>query len=162
MSKMGLEDIFSGAKTGVTFYGAFFGAVAQKYGMEEALALDRKTFEAMGAMQGKMFKEQMGIEEAGIKEALALNKATLDSLGIPYEVMEESPTHAIWRCNRCSVYEGNLMAGLDHETTKALCASGAAGFQKAAFKALNPKLNYELKSFRSSSDDFCEEEVVLQ
>ena len=37
---MGLEDVFNGANTGVTFYGALFGAVAQTYGMEQALAMN--------------------------------------------------------------------------------------------------------------------------
>ena len=49
---MGLEDVFNGANTGVTFYGALFGAVAQTYGMEQALALSSKVLETMGTMQG--------------------------------------------------------------------------------------------------------------
>jgi hypothetical protein len=48
---MGLEDVLNGAKTGVTFYGALFRAVAQTYGMEPALALNSKVLETIGTMQ---------------------------------------------------------------------------------------------------------------
>jgi len=49
---MGLEDVFNGTKTGATFYGALLGALAQTYGMEQALALNSKVLETMETMQG--------------------------------------------------------------------------------------------------------------
>jgi hypothetical protein len=66
---MTVEDIFSGAESGLTMFFAYVNEVAGEIGMERAIALDTKVCQAMGAVQGKMMKEQVGIEEFDVQTA---------------------------------------------------------------------------------------------
>jgi len=56
------------------FFDAFANAVAKEIGMERTLGLMTKTCETMGAMQGKMMKEQVGTKEIDAKAAWSLVK----------------------------------------------------------------------------------------
>jgi len=158
---MAVEDTFNGAKNAFVFHAAYLNTVAQEMGMERALALNTKMLETMGAMQGRMMKEQAGIEEVDAKAAYSLTKAVTESLGLLFEVLEESPTTVRMRCRRCSVYEGWQMAGLDDKTRETMCRAGSLRFMDAAVKQLDPKLTYQLLKYRSGPDDFCEEQIVL-
>src|SRR3989304_4323725 len=122
---MAIEDAFNGAKSAFTFYGAYLSAVAQETGMERALALHTKIDEAMGAMQGKEMREQAGAEEIDAKAAWSLAKAVPASLGLVFEVLEETPTTVRMKCRRCSVCEGWQMAGLDDKTRETMCRVGS-------------------------------------
>ena len=66
---MAIEDTFNGAKVAYTFFFAYLNTVAQEIGMDQALALLTKMAEAMGARQGKMIKEQAGVQECDAKAA---------------------------------------------------------------------------------------------
>jgi len=77
---MAVEDTFNGAKAGLTMLHAYTNTVAQAIGMEQALALDTKTCEAMGAAQGKMIKAQAGIEEFDAQAAHQLPRKLLKAL----------------------------------------------------------------------------------
>jgi len=158
---MSMEDAFNAAKNAFTFYGAYLNTVAQEIGLERALALSTKMDETMGAMQGKMIKEQAGIEEVDAKAAYSLVKGVPESLGLAFEVLEESPTTVRFRCSQCSLYEGWQMAGLDDKTRETMCRTGSLRFMDAVVKQLSPRLSYQLSKYRSAPDDFCEEQIVL-
>jgi hypothetical protein len=158
---MAIEDVFNGAKSAFTFYFAYLNTVAQEIGMERALALHTKMCEAMGAMQGKMMKEQAAIEEFDAKAAYSLTKSVPESIGISMEVVEESPQRVAFKTGRCPIYEAAQMVGLDAKTIEAICRAGALRFMDTAAKQLNPNLGHQLRKLRSAADDFCEEEIVL-
>jgi len=158
---MSMEDAFNGAKNAFAFYGAYLNTVAQEIGLERALALNTKMLETMGAMQGKMVKQQARIEEADAKGAYSLAKGVPESLGLAFEVLEESPTTVRFRCPQCSFYEGCQMAGLNDKTREIMCRAGSLRFMDAIVKQLNPRLSYQLAKYRSAADDFCEEQIVL-
>ena len=50
---MGMEDVFNGAKSAMTFYDAYLKTVAEEIGMDQAVSLHTKMFETMGEMQGQ-------------------------------------------------------------------------------------------------------------
>lgn len=159
---MAIEDTFNGAKKAFTFLHAYINAVAQEIGMERALALDTKVCEAMGAAQGKMIKEQAGVEEIDAKAAHPLASNSIEEgIGVNSEVIEESPQRVVLKVGKCPVYEAWQMLGMDAETIEAECRAGALRFMDTMVKQLNPNLNYKLTKFRSAADDFCEEEIVL-
>jgi hypothetical protein len=159
---MAVEDTFNGAKSGLTLFQAYVNTVAQEIGMERALALDTKMCEAVGATQGKMIKEQTGIEEFDAKSAhpLLLN-AIEEGFGILSEVIEESPQRVVFKVGRCPVYEAAEALGMDAEAIEANCRADSIRFMDAMTKQLNPNLSYQLRKFRSAADDFCEEAIVL-
>jgi hypothetical protein len=158
---MPMEDAFNGAKNAFAFFSAYVNMAAQEIGMERALALHTKTTEELGGIQGKMMKEQTGDQEVDAKAAYSLVKALPESLGITFEVLEESPAMVRFSCKRCSVYEGAQMAGMDKNVTESMCRAGSIPCMNAAVKQLNPRLSYQLTKYRSGPDDFCEEQIVL-
>ena len=129
--------------------------------MERALALCTKMYVAMGAAQGKMMKEQSGVEEIDAKAAALPIKNITEGIGIISEVIEESPQKVVTRFGRCPLYEAAQAVGMDAENIEALCRAGGVRFVGTMFKQLNPNLNHRLRKFKSSADDFCEEEIVL-
>ena len=157
---MGMEDVFNGAKSAMTFYGAYLKTVADDIGMDKALSLHTKMFETMGTMQGEMAKEKSGPKEIDTKAAFSLAKSAPESLGIGVEVVEESPQSIALKVGKCPIYESAQMMGMDAETIETMCRSGPIRFLDAMTKQLNPNLSYKLQRFRSGADDFCEEVIV--
>ena len=160
---MAMQDTFNGAKSAFTLMMSYFNAVAHEIGLERAAALDTEVCEAMGAAQGKMMKEQAGMQEVDIKTAATMALTSIkEGFGIDSEVIKESPQRIVTRCGGCPVYEAGQMAGLDTETIEALCRTSSIGFMDQMVKQLNPNLSYQLRKFRSASDDFCEEEILVE
>jgi len=158
---MAIEDTFNGAKNAFTLFFAYLNTVAQEIGMERALALNTKMWEAMGAARGKMMKEQSDIKEFDARAAHSLTKSVPENIGISMEVLEESPQRVVTKTGKCPLYEACQVVGLDAKTIEARCRTGSVRFMDAAVKQLNPNLNYRLRKHRSGPDDFCEEEIVL-
>jgi hypothetical protein len=159
---MTVEDVFSGAKSGLTMFFAYMGTVGEEIGMERAIALDTKTCEAMGAAQGEMIKEQAGIEEFDVQTAgQMLSSAIEQGYGILSERMEETPREVVFRVGRCPVYEAARALGMDDETIEASCRAGPVRFMDAIAKELNADLSYELREFRSGANEPCVEALTM-
>jgi hypothetical protein len=159
---MAVEDTFNGAKNAFSFIFAYINTVGQEIGMERAIALDTKMCEMMGAVQGKMLKEQAGIEEVDAQTAAALTgKLVEEAFGIKSDVAEASPQMVVTRIGRCPLYEAAQMLEMDAAAIEALCRAGAIRNMDTITKQLNPDLSYQLSKFRSSADDVCEEVIVL-
>jgi hypothetical protein len=158
---MAVEDIFTGAKNGYLMLHAYTNTVAQAIGMEQALALATKMSETMGAEEGKMYKEQAGIEEFDTKAAYQGLNTMDEGVGILTEVIEESPKKIIFKVGRCPIYEAAQALGMDTKAIEANCRASSIRFMEAMAKQLNPNLSYQLTKFRSAADDYCEEAIVL-
>ena len=159
---MGLEDVLKGATNGFANFFAYLSFVAQEVGMEKAIDINTKMAKYMGRVQGDMIKKQAGIEEADIKTTLSLVKGYLDGIGLTIDVLEESPTEVRYKCGRCPVYDGCVMAGIDKGLYEDICRRAPAEFMDALVKQFNPKLSYQLTKFRTAPDDFCVECIVLK
>ena len=60
---MANENTYKGARNAYIYYFAYLTTVAQEIGMERAIALQTKMCEARGTIDGKIIKEQAGVEE---------------------------------------------------------------------------------------------------
>jgi len=158
---MAIEDAFMGARTALMLFDAYVNTVAQEIGRERAVALMAKMCESIGAMRGKMMKEQSSIKEFNAKTAWSLVKSLKDILGESHEVLEESPQRLLVRNGRCPFYEAARMLGMDANTIGAGCRAGPMRLMDTVVKQLNPNLNLQVRKFRSTPEDFCEEEIVL-
>jgi hypothetical protein len=158
---MATKEAFAGAKTGFTFLNAFVGAVAQEIGMERTLGIITKMSENFGTMRGKMIKQKAGAKEINAKTAWSLMKPVVDDIVLNFETVEESPSKVVIRSGRCAVYEAAQALGIDGKTVEAVCRAGGNRMDDVLVKQLNPNLSFRLRKFRSSADDFCDEEVVL-
>jgi hypothetical protein len=159
---MTVEDTFNGANAALVFDHAWRNAVAQVLGMEQALAIETKICEAMGTAQGKMIKEQTGIDEFNtITARQMLTNLMEEGFGVLSDVIEESPQMARIKVGRCPVYESALALGMDVEAIESSCRAGSVRFMDSVAKQLNPNLGWQLINFRSTPDGYCEEAVVL-
>ena len=158
---MTIEDTFRGAKNGYIYNYAYLTMVAEEIGMERAIALENKMCEARGALDGKIIKEQAGVEEFDAKVVASLAQNYVESIGISSEVIEESPQKVSFKIGGCPLYEAAQAVGLEDEIIEALCRAGPVRNMDSMVKQLNPNLNYQLRKFRSGTDNFCEEVIVL-
>ena len=159
---MGIEDTYNGAASAMTFFNAYIQTVAEEIGMDKAVGLYAKMCENMGAMQGEMLKEQAGMEEFDAKAAWSLVKTIPEGIGISSEVISESPQEIIVKLDKCPVYQAGQMLGLDAETIETMCRNGPAKLMNTCTQQLNPKLNYQLRKFRTAPDDCCEEAIIQE
>jgi hypothetical protein len=158
---MAIEDTFNGAKNAFVFHQAFVNTVAQEIGSERASALETKMCETLGALQGRMAKEQAGIEEFDAKAAHLVCDQLVGGLGLIAEVTEESPQEVVFKVGRCPDFEAAQMVGQDVQASEAACRAGAIRFMDTVVKQLNPNLRYELRKYRSAPEEPCVEAIVL-
>ena len=119
------------------------------------------TCKSMGSLQGKMLKSKAKhekIKEMTPKNASLLGSEAIKGFGIETEILKESDEKVSIKVGKCPVYEAAKMMGLDPEP---LCRKSAIPFMNCLVKELSSDLQYELKKFRASQDDFCEEAIVL-
>jgi hypothetical protein len=155
------DDAFNAATFAFASYNGFLGAVAKAIGMEQTLALQGQVDEFMGTEQGKMIKEQAGVDEANVQTAHALLENILTTIGTSSELIEASPQKVVLKVSRCPIYEAGLVVGMDPAQIEASCRSGALRFMDAAAKQLNPDLTYSLETFRSGPEEGCIEQIAL-
>lgn len=158
---MARKDAFTGAKTVFMLFDAYVNTVAQEIGMERAVGLMTKTCEYLGTMQGQILKEQARIGECDPKTARSLMNTLNEDLGIKSQVVEESPKKMVTRAAKCPMYEAGQTLGMDAKTMETICRAGFNRYDDMLVKQLNPSLSFRLRKFRSTLDDFCEEEIVL-
>lgn len=106
-------------------------------------------------------KEQSAIKEFDAKAAWSMVKSFKDGIGESHEVLEESPQRVVLKNGRCPMYEAARMLGMDADTIETSCHVGPMTFMDTAVKQLNPNLNLWVRKFRSTPEDFYQEEIVL-
>ena len=159
---MAHNDKLDGARNAFALHFTYVDSVAEEIGVDEAIALSEKVDEDMGSIRGQMIREQAGqMEFDAPSAASAARESIKNDFGIVSNVIEESDRRVVMQCGRCPVYEAARMVGMDNDEVRTQCCGGAIGYMDSLVKQLNPRLRYRLKKFRSSADDHCEEEVVM-
>jgi hypothetical protein len=158
---MSKQAVLEAAANTYTFYLALFNALVQEVGEERANALQAKTLEGFGAMQGKMARAQTDVEEFNAETAFQFTKLVPESLGMTLEVVEASPDKVVFRAHRCPVYDAGLLMGQDHASMEATCPVASLKFMDAMAKQFNPNLSYQCVKYRAGPDDYCDEALVL-
>jgi hypothetical protein len=141
--------------------GGFFKSVAQGETKDKALRYLSSSLEDLGAMTGKMTKEQMGIETLDVATIKTIMDGMVETYGLASEFEAESKR---LRVNNyaCPFYDGLKTAGFDDAAIEEFCRSGPATMVNSFFGQIDPTVEYKLQKFRSSPDDFCVEEFVVK
>lgn len=158
---MATGNAFDAAKTVLVILDAYANSVGQEIGKERAVAIMTKMADNMGARQGKMLKEKSGIKKFDAKSAAVLLNTVPQSFGMTLERIEGTPKRAVSKSGRCPVYEAAQELGMDAASIEAMCRASSIRMMDAAVKQLDPALSMRIRKFRSSAQDFCEEEIVL-
>jgi len=158
---MAADDTFQGAASAFTLMHAYRNRVAQDFGMDKALDMDSEVCSGLGAIRAGEIREEAGGEVFDLPDAReALARSILKDFGIGARMGKEGPDEVILEVGRCPVYEAARALGMDNQTVEAMCRATAMSYMNAMAKELNPDLGYELRRFRSSAEDCCEEAVV--
>jgi hypothetical protein len=160
---MSHEDKLKGAKNVFGLYYAYLNNVAREIGIDKAEEIGTELFKMNGSARGKMIKEKANMEEFTAEAASsAARQAIMEDFGIVSKPVEEGRDRVVVKCERCPVYDGAFMAGMDPGSIEVQCRNASIGYMNALVKELNPRLKYKLKKFRNSAEGECEEEIVLE
>ena len=152
------ESAFEAAKNAYTMYGWFLQEVAREAGWDKAIAIHAGVGDKIGGMLGGMVRAKCGEQKADAACVSAVLEETNKGFGIDYEV-QASNGGVTARYERCPVYEGLAVAGIDHTTIQRLC-QGISSRQYEHLHALVPELTGKVK-IRESASDNCVEEYIL-
>jgi hypothetical protein len=156
------NNVPKGAKTMIILLNGYMNTVGKVIGKEKALNFYTKACDGIGAKRGKMTKQQSDIKQFDAKLAWSmLVKNLKDDSGFTYEILEESPERVVVRNTTCPFYEAAKTLGIDDKTFENYCRAGSMRMADAAIKQLNPKLSIRVQKFRSPSDGYCDEEIIL-
>lgn len=159
---MAIEDTRTGARTGLTLLLGYVGTVAGEIGMDRALELDTKLCRQMGAAQGQMLKQQVGVDEVDAATASQLvSQALAGGFGIQADTLESTAERAALQVGECPVYQAAQAVGMDHEEIQAVCQAGSLPFMAAMVKQLNPQAVYRLERFRAGPNGTCQEVIEI-
>lgn len=160
---MSHEDKRQGAANVFGLYYAYLNNIGQEIGIDKAEEIGSQLFKMNGSARGQAIKAISEMDEFTAEgAAAAARKSILEDFGIVSNSIEESPQRVVVKCETCPVYNGARMAGMDSGSIEAHCRSASIGYMDALVKELNPRLKYRLRKFRTSEEDTCEEEIVLE
>ena len=156
---MSLEDAFNATKRMASRLATYVMAVAEKYGKEEAFELLKSTFAQSGRQTGDMLKQQLEGKEASALDISDLVLPGIASAGHELEKIEEGADKVTVKILRCAAYEGFQEAGAPAEE---FCRYWAEPMMDALAKAINPKARWKFLKIRSSAEDYCLEQVIIE
>jgi hypothetical protein len=157
---MSKKDVFDGVKAGLMMYDALLLGVAEQFGMERAVALQSKVTEKIGAMQEPLTIKRKTTKNYDARAVEPLVRAAYKGLGSSIKIVEESPHCVLVQCSRCPNYKAAHELGMDPTLIERWCRAGRIKSIETMIKLFNPDLTFRLVRFRSTPEDFCEEEIV--
>ena len=96
----------------VTVDGLWFKGVEEKYGLDAALKLDVKMWEAESLIEAKRIKKLFNLNEGGLEAIIkTINFMTWASSASPGYEYEISGNRAIWTCTSCVPQEKRIQIG---------------------------------------------------
>jgi len=156
---MGKEDVFNAIMSSMSMYGGLFKSITDDVGLDKALEYHAKQGESFGMMIGETLKRQLG-DKAPTTEALkSVLQPEVEGWGFDAE-FDVSPTAVSIKVQRCPIYEGFKMAGLDHETIGKMCSAWYSA-EYTQLKKYYPKIEGRLK-YRDSSEGYCLDKFTLK
>jgi len=155
------EEIYFATRKVFATYAAFFTEVAHTVGIEKTLTLHERVHERLGMGLAQLLSgpchERCELET--LRDLLVQNNR---SLGMSSEVLESTPDLVVIKNDRCPMYDGYWMGGMDERTSRMLCERGCTVKLNTALRVLNPHIEHRVKSYRASTEDACLEEIRLR
>ena len=157
---MANKDAFNNAKTLLKMHHVFAQAVAEEIGLDRAIDLSAKAMEKMGAMPELPTIKRKTTKKFNARAVEPLVRAAYKGLGSSIKIVEESPHCVLVQCSRCPNYKAAHELGMDPMLIERWCRAGRIKSIETMIKLFNPDLTFRLVRFRSTPEDFCEEEIV--
>ena len=124
-----------------TVDGLYFIGIEDKFGTESATEIDRKVWEAMGKIEARRLKENLGLKGNDIPSVMEALKMTGWSLDLENKEIIVSEDVGIFRNTNCRVQKTRVKKGLGEFPCKMVRWS----YLKAFAAELNPNIEVECK-----------------
>lgn len=132
-------------------------------GTERAFDILSRVVEVRGGDDGKALIERLGIDGSGIEAGLSVYEAFLADCGIDHRVIERSDGRALIRVGKCPIYDAYHSAVLDCDwLAESMCRNLTHPLITAMVRQVNPRLRSLVRRYRSFSNGYCLEELVLE
>ncbi len=157
------EDNASGVQRAYAILFAYITEVVEEVGTEKAFGILSKVVEERGKDDGRALIKKLGIKGEDIDSGLAVYSAFLTEGGILHEEVEKSKDRALIRVNKCPIYTAYYRSGFACDwLVEAMCKNMALPLITSILKQVNPKFQAIVRRYRSSSEDYCLEELILE
>lgn len=123
------ELLIDAAKNWLAHDGLWFRAVEEKFGMEAAMELDKKTWEKFTVIEAKRIMKRLNMPKGGgIPALIQALKLRLYAFINVQEILEASENRFVFRMNRCRVQEARQRQGLPDFPCKSVGIVEYSGF----------------------------------
>ena len=123
------ELLIDAAKNWLAHDGLWFRAVEEKFGMEAAMELDKKTWEKFTVIEAKRIMKRLNMPTGGgIQALIQALKFRLYAFINVQEILEASENRFVFRMNRCRVQEARQRQGLPDFPCKSIGIVEYSGF----------------------------------
>lgn len=132
LTKKELRELLTDAsKNWLAHDGLWFRAVENRFGIEAAMELDKKTWERFTVIEAQRIMKRLGIKPGeGILALIQALKFRLYAHINVQEVLEATDTRCVFRMNRCRVQEARKRQGLPDFPCKPVGMVEYGGFAK--------------------------------
>lgn len=159
---MARQESTSGVHRAYAVLFAYIIATIEEMGSEKAFTLLSKVVEERGKEDGKALIRKLGIQETDLDAGLAVYSAFLTDGGISHQI-EKTGQQTLIRIQKCPMYTAYYSSGLACDwLVEAMCKNVALPLVTSVLKQVNPKFKAKIRRFKTSSDDYCLEELVLE
>ncbi|MCP4580296.1 MAG: L-2-amino-thiazoline-4-carboxylic acid hydrolase [candidate division Zixibacteria bacterium] len=143
------EKLVDFAKLWLAHDGLWFQAIEKKYGIEEAIELDKQAWSMFSPIEAKRIMARLGMKPGGGIEALvkALGERLYEQIN-EQEVIEADDDHAIFMMKRCRVQDARQRKGMASFPCKDV---GLVEYTEFA-RAIDPRI--ETKCITCPPDDY--------
>ena len=152
------EQLFRSVRSVYNTLASYVNKVAEEIGQEKALEILSEAFSDLGMYQGKKLKRLLlDAQKPNASEAYDLIKAVPLSIGINLMIPEKETDKVIVRLDKCPIFECAEVVGINPAT---FCDNTAVPYYDTIAKVLNPDLKFERNKIKTSTNDFCEEQLI--
>ncbi len=160
---MAREEAGSGVQRAYAILFAYVIAMVEEVGTEKAFSVLSRVVEERGKADGRALIRNLGIEGRDIDSGLAVYSAFLTQGGIRHEVIEKAANRVLIRIGKCPIYDAYYGTGIACDwLVEVMCKNLALPLITSVLREVNHKLRSVVKRYRSYSEGFCLEELILE
>jgi hypothetical protein len=155
------EEIFNVATAYCMALGAFFQEVAKTLGNDRALEMLIEQRRRFFKGRARTVQQLMERQEFDLKTFAGKAEKAWQHIGFE-SIIKPTSTSLISTTRKCPFYAGFLAAGVNHSTIEAYCRGKDKAGDAQYRQFVGPYAGLKMRKFRSGSDDYCIEEVILK
>lgn len=153
----------AGVRRAYAAWFAYIIDIIEEIGTAKALDTLSRVIKRRGEADGKALIKRLGVKGGDIDAGLAVYSAFLADCETEHEIAEKGENKVLIRVSKCPIYDAYYGAGIDcNWQAEKMCKTLTLPLINAVLEQVNPNLKVMLKKYRSSSEGYCLEELLLE